>query len=65
MLVTITKRGKRFVSSFSSLPGRTFGPFALGEMVRDLRVAALLTASQARDLVLDAAVKGSATTQCG
>lgn len=61
--VTITrKRRDRFVVTFSALPGRTFGPWNFAETVRDLRVSALLTAREARDLVLDADASGKAET---
>ncbi|WP_432091431.1 hypothetical protein [Streptomyces sp. NRRL F-5630] len=53
---------RRFVCEYSQLPGRVFGPWDLPEMVRDLRIAALLPGLDARDLVLEASAKGSATT---
>jgi len=59
--VTVTKKGKRFVSEFSQLPGRKFGPYDFAEMIRDLRVAALLTPLEARDLVMEASVNGKAS----
>lgn len=59
--VTVTRKRKdRFVVSFSALPGRTFGPWDFVETVRDLRVSALLTALQARDLALEADASGTA-----
>ena len=61
MTVTVRKRGQKVTSEFSALPGRQFGPWTMAEMIRDLTVSALLTRLEARDLVLDAAVKGSAT----
>jgi hypothetical protein len=63
--VTVTKKGKHFVSSFSPLPGRTFGPYGFAEMVRDLTVSALLSPLDARTIVCDAAVDGSATSPMG
>ncbi|MFK0047771.1 hypothetical protein ACIQU4_27520 [Streptomyces sp. NPDC090741] len=60
--VTVRKTGDRYVSEFSALPGRTFGPWDFPEMIRDLRVSALLAPLAARDLVMDAAVYGTATT---
>ena len=60
--VTVTKRGERYVSTFSKLPGRTFGPYEFADMIRDLRVSAFLSPIAARGLVMDAAVNGSATT---
>ena len=59
--VTVRKKGHRFVSEFSALPGRTFGPWGMAEMIQDLQVSALLPALDARDLVFDAAVLGEAT----
>lgn len=57
--VTVTReRRDRFTVSFSALPGRTFGPWSFAETVRDLQVSALLTAREARDLVLDADASG-------
>lgn len=63
--VTVRKHGKRFTSQFSVLPGRTFGPWEMAEMIRDLTVSALLTPMQARDLVIDASAHGSATNVTG
>lgn len=63
--VTVRKHGKRFVSEFSVLPGKTFGPWDMPEMIRDLTISALLPAMDARNLVFDAAAKGSATTETG
>lgn len=59
--VTVRKKGKRFTSEFSRLPGQIFGPYGFPELCRDLTVSALLTPMEARNLVMDAAVKGSAT----
>lgn len=61
--VTVTKRGTKFVSTFSALPGRTFGPWTRPEMVLDLTVSALLSAHDARGLVLDAMNNGTATAR--
>lgn len=63
--VTVTRKGKRFVSQFSQLPGRTFGPYDMPEMIQDLTVSALLSKLDARTLVLDAAADGSATAPMG
>jgi len=63
--VTVIRHGKNFKSTFSQLPGKTFGPFPLGEMVRDLTVSALLSSRDARDLVLEASAKGRATVPVG
>lgn len=59
--VIVTRVGKRFRLAFSRLPGRTFGPFSMAEAIKDLRVSALLSPADARDLVLDAAAKGRAS----
>ncbi len=61
--VTVSRKGKRFVSEFSQLPGKTFGPWDFSEMVRDLTVSALLHPMDARDLVLTAHEHGSVTTE--
>jgi hypothetical protein len=59
--VTVTRKRKdRFVISFSTLPGRTFGPWNFAETMRDLTVSALLTPREARDLVMDANESGTA-----
>jgi hypothetical protein len=50
--VTVARKGKGYLVSFSALPGRTFGPWAFDEVVRDLQVSALLTPFQARNIVL-------------
>jgi hypothetical protein len=61
--VTVTSPRKgRFTVTFSKLPGRTFGPWGFAETVTDLRISALLEHRETRDLVMDAAVSGSATT---
>ncbi|WP_185902967.1 hypothetical protein, partial [Streptomyces sp. WAC05292] len=60
--VTVTRHGTRYVSEFSQLPGRSFGPWDMAEMIRDLTFSALLDRPAARDLVMDAHVQGSATT---
>ena len=60
--VTVTcKRRDRFTVAFSQLGDREFGPWSLAETVRDLRISALLSAQDARDLVLTAATAGTAT----
>ena len=55
----------RYTSEFSRLPGQKFDPFDLAEMSRDLRVSALLSPREARDLVLGAHEKGVATIDTG
>lgn len=61
--VTVTfKRTDHFTIAFSRLGDRQFGPWDFPETVRDLRISALLSAQDARDLVLEAAANGSATT---
>jgi hypothetical protein len=62
--VTVRKaRGQKFTLEHSALPGRIFGPWDMAEMIKDLRVSALLDRFAARDLVMDAAVNGTATTR--
>jgi hypothetical protein len=50
---------------FSKLPGETFGPYDFAETVRELRVGALLEPTEARDVVMDAAVTGRETINTG
>lgn len=59
--VTVTKKGQKFTVTFSRLPAHTFRPWGFPETIRDLTISALLTPLAARDLVMDAAVQGSAT----
>lgn len=60
--VTVTFKGAdRFTVAFSKLGNRQFGPWDFPETVRDLRISALLSAQDARDLVLASAKTGSAT----
>lgn len=63
--VTVTVRRGQYYSRFSALPGREFGPYPFAEMVRGLRISALLPGITARNLVMDAAVQGEATTEVG
>ena len=67
--VTVTRarsgRDSRYTLSFSALPGRTFGPWDFAETARDLRVSALMTPVDARNLVCDAAARGTATSEMG
>jgi hypothetical protein len=67
--VTVSKakpyRGPRVTLAFSKLPGRTYGPYPWGEAVTDLTISALLSRVDARSLVLDALVVGSATREMG
>lgn len=63
--VTVTSKRSKFTVEFSRLPGQTFGPWTLVETIQDLTVSALLSPVDARDLVLSAAVTGSATTETG
>lgn len=60
-VTVICKRMDRFTTTFSQLGDREFGPWDFPETVRDLRISALLSAQDARDLVLEAAANGSAT----
>lgn len=52
---TVTCKRKRYTLTFSKLPGRSFGPYDFAEAIGQLRIAALLSALEARDLVMDAA----------
>jgi hypothetical protein len=77
--VTVTRKGKKgasasnrrryfsgtYILAFSKLPGRTYGPWLFDEAVTDLTVSALLSAVEARNLVLDAFAAGSATAEMG
>lgn len=68
--VTVTRQGAqrvnaKYTATFSQLPGQSFGPWSMTEMIKDLRVSALLEPIEARNLVLDAHAKGSATTEMG
>lgn len=63
--VTVRKCGQRFRAEFSALPGRVFGPWDMAEMIQDLTISALLPRLDARTLVMEAAVKGSATAETG
>ncbi|MFJ5142970.1 hypothetical protein [Streptomyces sp. NPDC088707] len=60
--VTVRAVSNGYVSEYSRLPGRTFGPWDSAEMIRDLTVSALLDNPAARALVMDAAMNGTATT---
>ncbi len=46
--VTVTFCRGRYYEEFSKLPGRTYGPFGFAEVIRDLRIAALLEPADAR-----------------
>jgi hypothetical protein len=61
--VTVTKKGKRYVITYSRLPGEKFGPFDFAEAGRELFLW-LPTRMAARNLVLDASEHGSATAEC-
>ncbi|MEX5635771.1 hypothetical protein [Parafrankia sp. FMc2] len=70
--VTVTRKGAkkkvgafdaRYTVEFSALPGKKFGPWDYRETQRDLTVSALLEPTEARALVLDAFVEGSATRE--
>jgi len=58
-------RMSRYTIEFSQLPGQTFGPWDFAETIRDLRVSALMTAIDARNLVLTAHEAGEAWTRLG
>ncbi|MFD0352959.1 hypothetical protein ACFVHW_04305 [Streptomyces sp. NPDC127110] len=59
--VTVRAVSNGYVSEYSQLPGRTFGPWPKAEMIRDLTVSALLDHTAARELVMGAADNGTAT----
>ncbi|TLQ39204.1 hypothetical protein [Streptomyces marianii] len=59
--VTVHGSNGRYTCEFSALPGRTFGPWDLIETIQELKISALLSAREARDVVFDAAVNGTAT----
>ena len=61
--VTVRSQGDKYVCEVSQLPGQTFGPWDMPEMIQDLTISALLTPLQARDVVMDAAIHGEATTE--
>ncbi|MBQ0890000.1 hypothetical protein KBZ94_34610 [Streptomyces sp. RM72] len=63
--VTVRAVRGRYTAQFSALPGRTFGPWDMPEMIQELRISALLDAHEARDLVFDAAVAGTVTAPTG
>ncbi|MFE7485139.1 hypothetical protein [Streptomyces sp. NPDC057552] len=63
--VTVHAARGLYTAQFSALPGRTFGPWDMPEMIQELRVSALLDPRDARDLVFDAAVTGTATAPTG
>lgn len=74
MNVAVTRKGRqvpagafdaRYTVTFDALPGRTFGPWDYHEMRRDLTVSALLEPVEARALVLDAWLNGTATCPTG
>ncbi|MEU5476844.1 hypothetical protein [Streptomyces mirabilis] len=60
--VTVRAVSNGYVSEFSTLPGKTFGPWGMAEVIQDLTVSALLSRVDARSLVMDAAANGTATT---
>jgi hypothetical protein len=55
---------KRFMLTFSKLPGQEFGPYLFGDAVRELTIAALLSPLAARNTVLDS-VLGPSTAETG
>ena len=63
--VTVVKRRTGFPlykPTFSALPRQTFGPWEFDETVRDLTVSALLSPLDARNLVITALERGTATS---
>lgn len=63
--VTVRAVRGRYTAQFSALPGRTFDPWDMPEMIQELRISALLDPREARDLVFEAAVVGTVTTDTG
>ncbi|MET9778993.1 hypothetical protein ABZ023_32885 [Streptomyces sp. NPDC006367] len=57
--VTVCAVRGRYTAEFSVLPGRTFGPWDMHRMLQELR--GLLDPFEARNLVFDAAIEGTAT----
>jgi len=54
---------RRFILVFSKLPDSTFGPYDFANAISELRIAAFLEPLAARNLVMDAAVTGSAVSE--
>lgn len=70
-IFTVTKSNKgtdairtaRYKITLSTLPGREFGPYSFTEARDQLSFTGLIALTDARNVVLDAFVKGSATTE--
>jgi len=63
--VTLVKRSTGFLRyklAFSARGGQSFGPWEFDETVRDITVSALLSPLDARNLVLTALERGTATS---
>lgn len=68
---TVTKNNKgtdailtaRYKITFSGSPGRELGPYSFTGTRDQLSFAGLIALTDARNVVLDAFVKGSATTE--
>jgi hypothetical protein len=68
---TVTKSNKgrdaiqtaRYKIALSTVPGKELGPYTFTEARDQLSFAGLIALTDARDVVLDAFVKGSATTE--
>jgi hypothetical protein len=56
--VIVTCERKRYRLVFSDLPEREFGPYDFTEVIGQIRVAALLSPMEARNLVLEALESG-------
>ena len=61
--VTVTCKNSWYRLAFSKLPGSEFGPYRFAEAITDLRVSALLSPIDARNLVMDATTEGTATRE--
>jgi hypothetical protein len=57
--------GARYTLSFSRLPDQTFGPYSFMDARGQLIVSALLSAPDARNLILDAYANGTAEMNGG
>lgn len=55
--------GKEWTLEFSRLPGQKFGPYGFTEVIGQLRIAALLSPLDARNLVMDAVTQGTVTAE--
>jgi hypothetical protein len=59
--VTVTCRRKRYTLTHSKLPEQEFGPYSFADAIKELRIGALLSVLDARNLVMDAATSADRT----